>query len=129
MKCPYCNREAIWCENKEVYGRNYGKSYMMWLCKPCDAYVGCHNNTKEPLGRLANEDLRKMRRKVHIKIDPFWKDGKYHRGQVYKTISDILGFQFHAGDSTKKICVKVLSIDLEKVLREKYKRLSEERKK
>ena len=50
MICPYCNKEAKWCENKVIYGKNYGKSYMCYYCKDCDAYVGCHNNTKFPNG-------------------------------------------------------------------------------
>jgi len=26
MNCPYCGKEAVWCENKEVYARSVGGS-------------------------------------------------------------------------------------------------------
>lgn len=78
MICPYCKRPAKWVENKEIYGKNYGKSYMMWLCKPCDAYVGCHNNTKEPLGTLANkvEIMVNGYYKKQEDVSGIWKDGE-----------------------------------------------------
>ena len=62
MKCNHCNKEAEWIENKIVYGRNYGKSYMIWFCHNCDAYVGCHNNTERSLGIMANKELRELRK-------------------------------------------------------------------
>lgn len=110
MNCPYCNNKAEWVENKAIYGRNYGKSYMMYLCKPCDAYVGCHNNTKKALGVMANKELREWRKKVHAYIDPIWKEGKRHRGSVYAQITKELGFRFHTGESDSEICKKVLAI-------------------
>lgn len=83
MKCPYDNSEAVWCENKAVYGRKYGKPYMIWLCPTCGAYVGYHQNTKEPLGTMANKELRDWHIKAHAAIDPQWKHGKKSRKDVY----------------------------------------------
>ena len=60
MNCNHCNQEAEWVENKEVYGKNYGQSYMIWLCRPCDAYVGCHNNTKTPKGNFLAKAKRSL---------------------------------------------------------------------
>lgn len=114
MNCPYCNKIALWCENKEKYGRNYGKSYMCYWCKPCDAYVGCHNNTKKPLGTMANKELRQWRMKVHEHIDPVWKSGTVTRNQVYSDISYILGMTFHTGESDIETCKKVLAIEFKK---------------
>ena len=57
MICPYCQKEAPWISNEEVYGKRYGKSYMCYYCKDCDAYVGCHDNTKRALGTMANQEL------------------------------------------------------------------------
>lgn len=110
MICPYCGNEANWVENKEIYGRNYGKSYMMYLCKPCDAYVGCHNNSKKPLGVMANKELREWRKRVHSLIDPIWRSGKLRRGQVYARLSRALGFQYHTGESDIETCKRVLAI-------------------
>ena len=112
MICPYCNKEARWCDNTEKYGKRYGRSYMCYWCKDCDAYVGCHNNTKEPLGTMANKELRQWRMKVHAKIDPLWKSGKFTRKEVYKKISEIIGKRYHTGGSDIEQCKQVLLLEL-----------------
>lgn len=112
MICPFCNKEAPWVENKTIYGKNYGKSYMVYYCKPCDAYVGCHNNTKEALGTMANKETREWRKKVHAHIDPLWKTGKMSRKDMYQKLKDFFGFEFHVGESDIETCKKVLEIKL-----------------
>ena len=112
MKCQYCQEEAIWCENKTVYGKNYGRSYMMWLCKPCDAYVGCHHNTERPLGTLANRELRELRKKCHKLFDEFWHD-KESRTAAYMWLQDKMGLhrtQAHIGKFDKEKCLKLITI-------------------
>ena len=72
IKCPYCERPAELVDSKIIYGRTYG---MAWFCKPCDAWVGCHKNSKThaPLGRLANAELRDWKKKAHAVFDPLWQ--------------------------------------------------------
>ncbi len=109
MICPYCGEPAIWCENKEIYGKNYGKSWMCYLCKPCDAYVGCHNNTEKPLGIMANKELRAWRRQAHAAFDPLWKGNKNRsRGRTYELLAKELGKQIHIGESDIQTCQKVI---------------------
>lgn len=104
MKCNYCEQQAQWVENKEIYGRNYGKSYMIWLCKQCDAYVGCHNNTKKSLGTLANKELRERRKKIkNLFIEKFmggnWKDSNGKK-KGYVWLNNLFGRDYHFGEST-----------------------------
>jgi hypothetical protein len=100
MICNHCGRPARWVDNIEIYGRRFGKSYMMWWCEPCDAYVGCHHNTKKPKGRfLAKKDLRTARKTAHAIIDPLWQSGQYKRGQIYKMLADHFGREIHIGDT------------------------------
>lgn len=108
--CPYCNKEAVWCENKEIYGKNYGKSYMCWLCKPCNAYVGCHNNSKRALGTLANAELREWRKKVHARIDPMWREQGMKRKEMYKTLNRLVNKEFHVGEADIEMCKKILEL-------------------
>ena len=110
MICPYCGKEAVWTENKAVYGKNYGKSYMMYLCKPCDAYVGCHENTRKPLGVMANREMREWRKKAHAVIDPIWKSGRMPRGKVYGILSKKLGKEVHVGESDVETCKKLIEL-------------------
>jgi len=125
MKCQYCNKEAEWVENKEVYGKNYGKSYMIWLCHPCDAYVGCHENSQKPKGTLANAELRKWRIKAHEAFDPIWrksKGGKYkkfnnqkRRIKAYGWLArELKSVAFHIGESDIEACKKIIEFCLKR---------------
>lgn len=110
MICHYCNKEAPWVENKAKYGRNYGNSYMCYFCKDCDAYVGCHNNTKNPLGTMANAELREWRKKAHAHIDPLWKTGRLGRGEMYMWLKEKLGREIHIGESDIETCKQILEL-------------------
>jgi hypothetical protein len=46
--CPYGHKQAAWVSNEQIYGSPYSHSYMCYLCKDCNAYVGCHRNTRRP---------------------------------------------------------------------------------
>ena len=74
--CPYCGNKAEYVDSAEIYGKSYG---MVYLCRPCDAYVGVHDGTDIPLGRLANRDLRRWRNRAHAAFDPLWQQGRYRR--------------------------------------------------
>lgn len=106
--CPYCNKPAIWTENKAVYGRNYGNSYMCYYCKPCGAYVGCHNNTRQPLGTMANKELRQWRMQVHAILDPIWKTGQLKRKHVYARLKEYFGKPVHVGESDIEMCKRII---------------------
>lgn len=89
MICNYCNKEAEWVSNEVIYGKRYGKSYMMWLCRPCEAWVGCHCNTEKPLGTLAKLELRNLRRKakelfIEKKLSGKWGRNYAQKEKAYK---------------------------------------------
>jgi hypothetical protein len=86
--CPYCGRAAEFIDSKEIYGRSYG---MVYLCQPCDAYVGVHKGTDRPLGRPADKALRKQRNIAHAAFDTLWKSGKFGRKEAYAWLSHQLG--------------------------------------
>ena len=113
MKCPYCYKEAKWVDNAKIYGKRYGKSYMAWWCELCDAYVGCHCNTKIPLGTMANAELRKWRMKAHVWIDPMWLTGKYSRKEIYQMLKERFGREIHIGEADIQTCKELLKIDRE----------------
>ena len=106
--CPYCGKEAEWCENKVIYGKNYGKSYMCWYCENCNAYVGCHQNTRKPLGTMANQELRDLRQECHKLFDQLWKDGGMTRKEAYQFLFIHTGVK-HIAWTNKKDCQKVIS--------------------
>ena len=108
IKCPYCGGKAEWVTNEVIYGRRYGKSYMAYFCALCNAYVGCHNNTKVPLGTMANKELREWRIKAHAVIDPIWIANGHNRRLIYQKLKVIFGGEFHIGSSTKEDCKYII---------------------
>lgn len=126
MICPYCNKPAKYGPNEEFYGRRYGKSYMCYYCKPCNAYVGVHENDKNrPLGTMANQELRNWRRKAHQAIDPFWRSKKMKRVWVYTRLKRYFKKDVHIGESDIEMCRKIVEIapELMSLSKEKFSEL------
>lgn len=74
-QCPYCKGKSVPVSGEYVYPHRpdlFEKKFFM--CVPCEAYVGVHAATGEPLGTLANAYLRKLRSQAHAAFDPVWKD-------------------------------------------------------
>ena len=93
--CPYCKSKTEYIDSSYVYGRSYG---MIYICKPCDAYVGVHKGTNNALGRLANNELRYWKKEAHAYFDILWKkkidngfSKKEARGMAYKWLSEKMG--------------------------------------
>jgi len=81
-----------------------------WLCV-CGNYVGCHKDSKCPLGSIPFPSLRDARQLVHAALDPLWKSGPYSRNQLYKKLSRILGWKYHtASIRSVKQANKILKI-------------------
>ena len=98
VKCDYCGGDCEHVPNKEIYGKNYGNSYMIWLCRKCDAYVGCHNNTESPLGRLSNRELRKAKmdaKNLFIKkhLGGSWNCPRHIKTGAYSMLAKKLGIR------------------------------------
>ena len=112
--CPYCNKEAELVTGDIIYPHRqdlYEKSF--YLCEPCNAYVGCHNGTDEPLGRLANAELRQAKMWAHKFFDAIWKSGKMKRKQAYEWLADKLEIEIedcHIGMFDIDMCKKVVEI-------------------
>jgi hypothetical protein len=87
--CPYCKAESEHVNSSVIYGKDYG---MMYLCRRCDAYVGCHK--KDPnisKGRLANKSLRELKMQAHLYFDKIWKLEITTRDKAYEWLSGCLG--------------------------------------
>jgi hypothetical protein len=110
VTCPYCGGDAEWISNEAVYGRRYGHSWMIWLCRPCEAFVGCHKNTQKPLGTLARRDLRRLRIAAHGHIDPLWRSGRYRRKTVYRALARVFGREVHIGEADEETCRRILEL-------------------
>lgn len=84
---------------KEIYPHRpdlFGKQ--LWKCNNCGGYVGCHPNTDKPLGSIVAKEVKQLRIRIHNKIDPLWKNNRAKRKEVYKALSDWLGYTYHTGN-------------------------------
>ena len=120
IKCPYCDKKAELVTGKEIYPHRfdlYGKFF--WLCRDCDAYVGCHPVSRQnkcssnPLGRLANAELRKSKIKAHSAFDPIWRCGEKSRSEAYKWLAESLGVSrqnCHIGMFDVDMCNRVVEV-------------------
>lgn len=94
-ECIYCQSPVIFTSNSVIYGREYGNG-KVYKCTGCDAYVGVHTGTKIPLGRLANRELRDLKKQCHAMFDPVWKQNKnIKREQAYGRLANCLGINIH----------------------------------
>jgi hypothetical protein len=116
-KCPYCDAGAVLHRSsaKFYHGRDYGP---VWACVPCGAWVGCHDGTEKPLGRLANKELRQAKIMAHAAFDPLWKpraDGSrpMNRRDAYRWLAGRLGIpakRCHIGWFDAEMCQRVVDV-------------------
>ena len=109
LLCPYCGAKSALVDSAEVYGRSY--NCMMYWCRPCDAYVGCHKNSTESKGRLANKKLRTLKILAHQHFDKIWKKEKMTRTEAYQWLSkhlELPGEYTHIGMFNEKTCIEVI---------------------
>lgn len=115
--CPYCRKPSEFVDSEVIYGKSYG---MIYLCKPCDAYVGVHKGSKQALGRLANKELREWKKRAHDYFDNLWrrkmKQGfskTKSRHAAYKWLSDTMGIppkRTHIGMFDVEQCREVVEL-------------------
>ena len=112
VQCPYCGKKAEYVDTIEIYGKSYGMAY---LCRPCDAFVGVHDGTDTPLGRLANRELRRWRNRAHAAFDPLWQLGPYRRrrNDAYAWLAGKMGLtkeETHIAMFNVEQCKQVIQI-------------------
>ena len=115
IKCHYCNNPAKLVTCKEIYPHRKDLFKLnFYQCLPCEAYVGTHKGTTNPLGILANSELRAAKSKAHKAFDELWRDGYISsRSVAYKWLSEELKInsnECHIGMFSVEQCDKVVSI-------------------
>lgn len=124
--CDYCGNPSVLIPSKEIYKEDFGPLY---ICRPCNAYVRCHEGSIVPLGRLANAALRQLKSRLHAKFDPIWKNKveeaikvkgfapkgiRHHeRSHAYRKLAKQLGIplsQCHFALFDESTCRKALEI-------------------
>ena len=111
--CSFCESPVIYTSNSTIYGREYGNG-RVYKCTKCDAYVGVHNRTNIPLGRLSNREMRELKKECHALFDPVWKTNKnIKREHAYGRLANVLGIpknECHFGWFDTDMLVRSLEI-------------------
>ena len=114
--CPYCNKPAALISAEEFYltTESWAKNLMLFICRPCDARVGCHKGSTRPKGTLANKELRHYRILAHAAFDPQWKGRpRKARKQAYAWLAGALKIKYadcHIAEFDIKQCKQVIKI-------------------
>ena len=109
VDCPYCGKQAEYRDSEVVYGKSYG---MIYICLACDAYVGVHKGTNQPLGTLANRRLRELRKQAHKEFDKLWRMGTFTRSQAYEWLAQTLKLppdEAHIGRFNEDQCLELIN--------------------
>jgi|SRR6185369_12624458 len=114
--CPYCGAKAQLKDSSVIYGKSYG---FVWVCAnypKCDSYVGTHKNSKDhkPLGRMANYELRELKKQCHRYFDNLWQQPQkwgYTRSEAYKKMQQVMGmteYEAHIAKFNEQECQKFI---------------------
>ena len=55
-------------------------------------------NRTKPLGVIATPKIKNARTHIHRILDPVWKNGEIGRQELYKRVSDALGYEYHTAE-------------------------------
>ena len=97
VMCLYCNVEANHVDSEVIYGKSFGYFYLCSNYPECDARVGA-TGIGRPVGTLAREPLRELRKQCHAKLDPLWRSGLLTRSETYVYLQKIMRL-FEATDA------------------------------
>lgn len=116
VKCPYCSGQAKLVRARDLPSSELSEfSYLkqedteVWYCEKCSALVLARKDTKEPLGRLGNKELRAYRRVLHQRLDAIWMKRKVPRKDVYNILASKMKIpysQCHISNFNMKQCRK-----------------------
>lgn len=111
--CPYCGARASLVRGPEVYPHRADLSTKrFWKCSGgCDAFVGCHPKTREPLGRLADKELREAKMAAHRFFDPMWQSELVTRTMAYRILAHLMDLppeETHIGKFDVGQCKKAI---------------------
>ena len=90
--CEYCGGKVIFTDSAVLYGRSLG---MIYMCTNCNASVGVHQGTNNPLGTLANTVLKLKRKEAHRLFDSIWKTQGSTRSEAYAWLAEQMNLPKH----------------------------------
>ena len=109
ITCPYCGSATVLRPDSFVYKEN-ARGKHLYVCSrypECDAYVSVNEDTLEPLGTLANGELRHKRIEAHRAFDQIWRNRIMTRSNAYRWLREKYGMradQAHIAQISDYMC-------------------------
>ena len=114
VTCSYCGDEALLVDGSSIYPhRSDLKDKHFWACFVCEAWVGVHPGTDNPLGTLARADLRNRRHRCHVIFDQLQKKAGGSRREIYTWLAACMEIDMgicHFGMFDETLCELALQI-------------------
>lgn len=110
--CQYCGRNAVLIPANQLRNPPLHVEYL-YYCSHCNAWVAAHSKTKEPMGILADGNLRRLRYEAHKAIDSVWQSGLMSKTDVYCWLSSSMGIpreKTHIGSFNEHNCREVIRL-------------------
>jgi len=117
--CSHCDGPCRATTGAQVYPHlPHLAAKVIYVCDPCEARVGAHAASGEPLGTAANAELRRLRMAVHDLLDRPWRAApagptrQRLRREAYKGLSAALDLpegQTHVGMFNVERCQRALA--------------------
>ncbi|MBR1865742.1 MAG: DUF3268 family zinc-finger domain-containing protein [Lachnospiraceae bacterium] len=113
VRCPYCGAVARFQSADGIY-RDNSNHTMLYVCPnfpECDSYVRVHKGTKIPVGSMANQELRKLRKEAHDHFDRLYQYGYMSKQDAYQWLADIIAAplaEAHIGHMSEYYCQLVI---------------------
>lgn len=115
--CRYCGGVIRLVPAEKVYQaateRLKQQSQWIYQCQNCNARVGCHRDSKRPLGNVANEVLRLKRMETHQIFDAFWRSRGMSRTAAYRWLAKQMKLPAelaHIGGFEMEQCQRLISL-------------------
>lgn len=112
--CAYCGKPTQLVGGDVIYPHRPDLAdKLFYRCVLCEAHVGCHPGTTEPLGRVANAELRKAKMAAHAAFDPLWRGGGMKRKEAYAWLRTAMGLveeDCHIGMFNVEQCHEVVRL-------------------
>jgi len=121
--CCGCEQvvSAALVSGRDVYPHRADLSSLpFWQCPTCKNFVGCHHKTKDrtrPLGVIATQAIKDLRKQIHVVIDPIWQDGIMDRGALYKELGAAIGRKYHTAELRNEAECKLVLVAAKSVKR------------
>ena len=136
-RCPYCGSPLRFVTAEQLkqmveshpkrpkkaspFVCNHMHYYVCSNFNNCQSYIGAYENTYDPMGAVANPELRMLRIQTHLVFDEIWKNNILPKDEAYSLLGDklnLLRSQTHISQFNKTNCEKTISI-AEKILTER----------